>query len=627
MDDLRRRFADLDRVPVPDLWDTIELRAVAHDPVARVTALVTPLPTRSRQSTRRSFVLLAATVALLVALVAGAVAIGSRSPLLPAVVPPVPSDALRVAPVPSTSETPTETATPTASPNAWITGQQLADLLSSENGYKWVSVDQSDGRTILQLDQPEADRISIQISPPFDSRATVAVSDFALEPGAETLGPDVDRIAQALAPDAATWIHDAFTQGMRKTGGGSAASDTANGGSVGVIVVDEIVMKDSVTVWFSPDPLPPVRTEPIGPGSVVYADSGLIRVANPDGTDAGTLLGGAFDARVPGATDVARILGWSPDGSRLIYIDSGGKVMSTDATGSEPTLIGRSDRPQDRCTHISDAAQQAKCVADLAGIRELCPAVAVDETCEPDLDEVLISPDGTRLAYPISYDSGRVIGFLDIATGQVTRIAFDSARSPACDGPFGDGPLQWSPDGTRFAFGNSVGPRVDGWCQGAVFTVNVDGTDLRRVNSSKVHAMGPRWSPDGSTIAFSRSTPRSAWDRKGDATRIPLDMDIYSVRPDGSDLTALTSDGVSIDPIWTRDGRIVYHKMQAEGRAELWIMDADGENATQLDTTVAAQAAAGCTVCPYPDAQGRYGPSESGPLDGPFLRFWRPGQP
>lgn len=90
MDDLRRRFASLDTVPAPDQWDTIELRAAALDPVARVTAVVTPVPLRSRPSSRRSLVLLAATVALLVALVAGALTIGSQRPVLPAIVP-VPS--------------------------------------------------------------------------------------------------------------------------------------------------------------------------------------------------------------------------------------------------------------------------------------------------------------------------------------------------------------------------------------------------------------------------------------------------------------------------------------------------------------------------------------------------------
>jgi Tol biopolymer transport system component len=134
--------------------------------------------------------------------------------------------------------------------------------------------------------------------------------------------------------------------------------------------------------------------------------------------------------------------------------------------------------------------------------------------------------------------------------------------------------------------------------------------------------MEPRWSPDGSTIVFSRSIPRSARDGKGDATRIKVDADIYSVRQDGSGLTALTSDGVSFEPIWTGDGRIAFRKMQADGRAELWVMDADGTNATRLDTTIAAQSAARCTVCPYDPTEG-----DSSQDGGPFLRFWRPGQP
>ena len=47
----------------------------------------------------------------------------------------------------------------------------------------------------------------------------------------------------------------------------------------------------------------------------------------------------------------------------------------------------------------------------------------------------------------------------------------------------------------------------------------------------------------------------------------------------------------------------------ATGRGDLWIMDADGSNATTLDTTVAAQTAAGCLVCgdriwqPMPEGQ------------------------
>ena len=85
MDDLRRRFASLDQVPAPDLWTAIEQRAAGAGSVGRVTAVVTPVPVRPRGSNRRSLVLLLATAAVLVALVAGAIAIGSRRAVPPAV--------------------------------------------------------------------------------------------------------------------------------------------------------------------------------------------------------------------------------------------------------------------------------------------------------------------------------------------------------------------------------------------------------------------------------------------------------------------------------------------------------------------------------------------------------------
>src|SRR5262245_31277459 len=77
MDDLRSRFASLDQVRAPDLWEAIELRAAALGPVARMTQVVTPLPVPSRRATGRSMLVYLATAALLLALVAGAIVVGS----------------------------------------------------------------------------------------------------------------------------------------------------------------------------------------------------------------------------------------------------------------------------------------------------------------------------------------------------------------------------------------------------------------------------------------------------------------------------------------------------------------------------------------------------------------------
>jgi len=77
MDELRRRFASLERLRTPDLWDEIELRAGALVTTEPVTPAPVPTPVLSRGLSGRSAAVLLVAAGLLVALVAGAVAVGS----------------------------------------------------------------------------------------------------------------------------------------------------------------------------------------------------------------------------------------------------------------------------------------------------------------------------------------------------------------------------------------------------------------------------------------------------------------------------------------------------------------------------------------------------------------------
>src|SRR6266508_5252056 len=62
------------------------------------------------------------------------------------------------------------------------------------------------------------------------------------------------------------------------------------------------------------------------------------------------------------------------------------------------------------------------------------------------------------------------------------------------------------------------------------------------------------------------------------------ELDIYTAKPDGSDLKRMTS-GLAEDhrPRWAPDGsQIVFWRGIGDGPGDIWIMDADGSNKQQL---------------------------------------------
>jgi TolB protein len=113
---------------------------------------------------------------------------------------------------------------------------------------------------------------------------------------------------------------------------------------------------------------------------------------------------------------------------------------------------------------------------------------------------------------------------------------------------------QFSPDARRIAFRRTLDEAgflwdlTPGLRNSEVFVMNADGSHPVNVSKSAAYDGWPAWSPDGGTIVFSSN-------RAGPANIGQL----YAVDPDGSDVRKLTDGpGSFVQPSWSRDGKRIY---------------------------------------------------------------------
>ena len=115
--------------------------------------------------------------------------------------------------------------------------------------------------------------------------------------------------------------------------------------------------------------------------------------------------------------------------------------------------------------------------------------------------------------------------------------------------------------------------RSGGW---DVFVMGADGTDQARLSGSPPADLMPALSPDGSKIAFASVD----WTTGGR-------LDLYVMDLDGTDLTQLTDtvDTAELDPAWSPEGeRIAFTWQAGDGvrSRRIYLMDADGGNKRRL---------------------------------------------
>ena len=144
-----------------------------------------------------------------------------------------------------------------------------------------------------------------------------------------------------------------------------------------------------------------------------------------------------------------------------------------------------------------------------------------------------------------------------------------------------------SPDGSRIVFTSLKDGDLD------IYTMNADGTDVRRLTSTPGYDGGAWWSPDGKQIVYRANHPTDSTELKayrdllGQRLVRPSKVELFLMNADGSNQRQITHlGGANFGPSWTPDGKkIIFssnYKNPRSGNFDLYLIDPDGTHLEQL---------------------------------------------
>ncbi|MCB9139526.1 MAG: PD40 domain-containing protein [Caldilineaceae bacterium] len=149
---------------------------------------------------------------------------------------------------------------------------------------------------------------------------------------------------------------------------------------------------------------------------------------------------------------------------------------------------------------------------------------------------------------------------LDLATGDVSLVTQPWVY------PLAARDLAYSPDRKRMA---QVGADDRGRLQIQVHSFEYNTT--KEITYLESMTYDPAWSPNGDRIVFVSTGSGND--------------EIYTISPEGEGMTMLTHNQWEWDkhPTWSPDGsRIVFYSNRDTGRRQLWLMNSDGSNQTNI---------------------------------------------
>jgi hypothetical protein len=186
-----------------------------------------------------------------------------------------------------------------------------------------------------------------------------------------------------------------------------------------------------------------------------------------------------------------------------------------------------------------------------------------------------VSPDGRLLAYRTQlFGPDRVVtlSIVDLESGRKVTVRSDDAAD-----------LRWSPDGSTLAFTVFVCENFPACTRShtRIEAISADGSRWTVFDDPTAIAMIPYWTPEGASLRFGTV---DAPDGRSPVT-------LHEAAADGSGAVVLGT--LPIDtgpPTWSPDGRRLAWlggggRTEADSFLELWVGSTDGQNATRLFTS------------------------------------------
>ena len=289
-------------------------------------------------------------------------------------------------------------------------------------------------------------------------------------------------------------------------------------------------------------------------------------------------------ARTDGSAP-ARVLvaeAWSPSGPRWSADGTSIEFISAQQTGrsSAPTAkpappprpqlweIRLSDTTPRRVSNIPNGV--SNCVPAPTGDRAACLSRTGPGDRQPHDTARSDTRHYTRIAYKFNdagwYDDRRShLWIIDLRSGDAKQIT---------DGDdWNDTDPQWSPDGARIAFvSDRTGHEYDLGHNFDVWTIPASGGPLTKISTGSGPDNQPRWSPDGTSIAFvSQAT------EDGPAQ-------IYVAPATGGQPVAPFPglDLIPSDLQWSSDGKSLYFDAGVKGEYHIFRIDPAAQRLTQV---------------------------------------------